>query len=88
MATVRELLPGDLVTAPDGAAAVFLTACPHPVYHHLLLVIWRMGDGNVRLDALHPGDEVGDIEPIESAARANRLDDALHASSREANVKP
>jgi hypothetical protein len=77
MATLKELLPGDLVSSPGRKPAVFLTACPHPVYHHLLLVIWRTGNGRLRLDALHPGDEVGDVEPIEPAARAERLADAL-----------
>jgi hypothetical protein len=77
MTTVRDLLPGDLVTAPGRRPAVFITSCPHPVYHHLLLVIWRLGNGSVRLDALHPDDEVGTVEPIEPAARAERLADAL-----------
>jgi hypothetical protein len=77
MTAVRDLLPGDLVTAPGGTAAVFLTACPHPVFHHLVLVIWRLPSGSVRLDELHPGDEVGAVDPIEPAARAARLADAL-----------
>jgi hypothetical protein len=56
---------------------VFIGAYPHPVFHHLLLVIWRLPSGGVRLDAMHPGDEVGDVQPIEPAARADRLADAL-----------
>jgi hypothetical protein len=51
-------------------------------------VIWRTGNGRVRLDALHPGDEVGTVQPIEPAARAARLAEALHATSCEADVKP
>jgi hypothetical protein len=78
MATVEELLPGDLVSEPDGTAAVFLTACPHPVWHHLLLVIWRMkADDTVRLDAMYPQQEAGEVQPIEPAARADRLKDEL-----------
>jgi hypothetical protein len=76
MSTVRDLKPGDLVTSTPGRP-VFIGAYPHPVYHHLVLVIWRLSNGSVRLDALHPGDEVGDVEPIEPAARADRLADAL-----------
>lgn len=76
MTTVEELLPGDLVT--NGTRrAVFITSCPHPVFHHLVLVIWRLGNGSLRLDELLPGDEVGDVQPIEPAARAERLADAL-----------
>jgi hypothetical protein len=76
MSAVRDLKPGDLVTSTPGRP-VFIGAYPHPVYHHLLLVIWRLSNGGVRLDALHPGDEVGTVEPIEPAARADRLADAL-----------
>ena len=87
MATVRDLLPGDLVTS-GAARAVFIASCPHPVWHRWLLVIWRMDDGSIGLDVLRPGDEVGDVQPIEPAARAERLGEALHASSREADLKP
>jgi hypothetical protein len=76
MSTVRDLKPGDLVISTP-SRPVFIGAYPHPVYHHLVLVIWRLSNGSVRLDALHPGDEVGDVEPIEPAARADRLADAL-----------
>ena len=77
MATVRELKGGDLVTRPGSKPAVFIAACPHPQLHHLVLVIWRLPGGSVRLDELHPGDEVGAVEPIEPAARAERLAEAL-----------
>jgi hypothetical protein len=76
MSTVRDLLPGDLVISAPGRP-VFITSCPHPVFHHLVLVIWRLPGGSVRLDAMHPGDEVGAVDPIEPAARAERLADAL-----------
>jgi hypothetical protein len=75
MATVKDLLPGDLVIS--SAWPVFITSCPHPVFHHLVLVIWRLGNGSIYLDALHPDDEVGAVDPIEPAARADRLADAL-----------
>jgi hypothetical protein len=76
MSTVRDLKPGDLVTSAR-ARRVFITSCPHPVFHHLVLVIWRLGNGSLRLDELLPGDEVGAVQPIEPAARAERLADAL-----------
>lgn len=76
MATVRDLLPGDLVTTGTGQA-VFMSSCPHPVYEGKLLVVWRTGDGGTRLDTLRPGDEVGDVQPTEPAARAARLSEAL-----------
>jgi hypothetical protein len=86
MSTVRELLPGDLVTSTGGTAAVFIMSGPHPMFHRLLLVIWHMGNGSLRLDALLPGDEVGDVQPIEPAARAERLADALiNAAAPEAH---
>jgi len=77
VSTVKELLPGDLVTSGD-ARAVFITSCPHPVWEELRLVIWRMEeDGSIRVDVLKPDYEVGDVGPIEPAARAGRLADAL-----------
>jgi hypothetical protein len=76
MATVKDLLPGDLVISTP-ARPVFITSCPHPVFHHLVLVIWRLGDGRLRLDTMRPDDPVGAVEPIEPAARAERLADAL-----------
>ena len=76
MTTVEELRPGDLVTS-GAARAVFIASCPHPVWHSSLLVIWRMDDGSIGLDVLRPGDEVGDVQPIEPAARADRLAHAI-----------
>jgi hypothetical protein len=74
MATVEGLLPGDLVAN----GAVFITSCPHPAWEDMLLVIWRMEDNDsIRVDALKPDYEVGDIEPIEPDARAGRLAGAL-----------
>jgi len=77
MATVRELKGGDLVTRPGSKPAVFIVACPHPQLRQLVLVFWRMANGSIRLDELLPGDEVGTVEPIEPAARAERLAEAL-----------
>jgi len=77
VAKVRELKGGDLVTRPGSKAAVFIVACPHPQFHHLVLVIWRTARGSVRLDALRPDDEVGAVEAIEPSARAERLAEAL-----------
>jgi hypothetical protein len=87
VSTVEELLPGDLVTI-GGRRAVFITWCLHPVWEHLRLVIWRLDDGGIRLATMRSGDEVGTVQPIEPAARAARLAEALHATSREADVEP
>lgn len=76
MTTLRDLLPGDLVTK-GSLRMMFIQSCPHPVREGLLLVIWRWGDGSIRLGTLRPDDKVGDVEPIEPAARAARLADAL-----------
>ena len=87
MATVKDLLPGDLVTI-GGRRAVFITWCLHPVWEHMRLVIWRLDDDSIRLATMRSGDEVGTVQPIELAARAARLNEALHATSCEADVKP
>jgi hypothetical protein len=83
MARVNRLLPGDKVSQ-GGRSAVFITACPHPVWEGLRLVIWRMDDDSLSLDALRGDQDVGQVEPIEPAARATRLRDALLAADQVA----
>lgn len=76
MTTVQDLLPGDLVTTGAGRE-LYITSCPHPIRHHLLLVVWRRGDGTIRLGSMYPDDEAGEVQPIEPATRAARLANAL-----------
>ena len=77
MATVEELLPGDLVTI-GGRRAVLLVSCDHPVWSGVLLTVWRMkDDDSVMVAAMDPRDTGPDPEPIEPGARAARLMDEL-----------
>ena len=71
--TVEELLPGDLVTI-GGRRGVLLLSCDHPVWSGVLATVWRMkDDDSVTVAAMDPRDPGPDPEPIESAARADRL---------------
>ena len=75
MATVAELVPGDLVTLCQDSA-VFIGRGEHPVWPRLMLVIWRLGDG-WSLDALSARQEVGDVTPSTHDERQQRLRAAL-----------
>lgn len=76
MATVAELLPGDLVSQ-GGMSAVFITHCQHPIWPDLRLVIWRLDDGGWSHDALRHDQEVGVVQPGSQAELAARLREAL-----------
>lgn len=61
-----DLTPGD-VFVPDTGHKVFTKKdgitfighiTPHPFYPHLWMVIWRMPNGNVSMDALNPLQEI------------------------------
>jgi hypothetical protein len=76
MATVADLVPGDLVRNA-GMEAVYVTQSPHPLYPGLRLVIWRLGDG-WSLDALDSRQEVGEVRlASDFDARMARLRGAL-----------
>jgi hypothetical protein len=77
MAAVYELLPGDEVTLPGMPPAVFVTATRHPLWPHLMLVIWRLADRSWSLDALDLRQEAGAVTPSDLAARTGRLRRAL-----------
>lgn len=71
MMKVLDLKPGMLVTNA-GVSATFVNMAPHPLYRGLMMVIWVMDDshpgfgsrfGRVSLDALHPGQDVGGVDP-------------------------
>lgn len=53
---IRELLPGDRVSggAGGGFATLISWSTPHPMWPGLALVVWRMRDGRLQLDALDP----------------------------------
>lgn len=56
MATVGELTPGDVV---DGA--IFIARTTHPIWPNLQLVVWRMSDRSISLDALRSNQHVGSV---------------------------
>lgn len=77
MATVAELVPGDLVRLPGSdQEGVFFQRCRHPVWPYLMLVIWRLG-GEWVLDALALNQETGDVVPSTQADRKARLENII-----------
>lgn len=77
-ARVVDLVPGDQVQLPMGAAGIFIARCPHPLYVGLDLVIW-MTDHGISLDALNPMQDVGDVaSKPEASIRTANLRLALH----------
>lgn len=73
---VRDLHPGDIVTS-GGSTATYVHQTDHPYWPLLRLVIWRMPDGSVSLDALSSEQEVGDVAPQTRSKRAASLRAAL-----------
>jgi hypothetical protein len=77
IAHVYDLLPGDVVTSGE-RAATHIAHLAHPYYQDLQLVVWRLDDGTISLDALHIRQEVGELAPIKDwAERRQRLRHAL-----------
>ena len=54
---VISLTPGDVVDNM-GERYTFIARANHPIYIGLQLVIWRLADGSVAFDALHPRQQV------------------------------
>lgn len=84
--TVMELQPGDLVNH-GSHSATFVARTVHPIWPHLMLVIWRVPEslglpGNWSHDALDPRQVVGTVTPSSHAERAERLHDALLVGDR------
>ncbi len=77
MAAVYELLPGDEVTLPGFPPAVFIDKTVHPLWRHMMLVIWQLDDGSWSLDTLAIGQEIGQVTPSDLASRTERLRRAL-----------
>jgi len=59
-ATVAELVGGDVVSSA-GRSATFIGRSDHPRYPGMQLVVWRLDDGTVSLDALDSRQVVGDV---------------------------
>lgn len=62
--TVNELTPGDVITLPVvNESATFLLKIPHPKYHGLMLVVWRLhrSGREFSYDALDPRQDVGEL---------------------------
>lgn len=76
MATVQELLPGDLVNR-RGENSVFIASGLHPGLDPLLMVIWKADDGEWALGVMSPDDEAGDVHPSSSGLRWERIMEAF-----------
>jgi hypothetical protein len=80
LATLSRLLPGDCVFSGN-ETATFITATAHPLPFYadrgLMLVVWKMGDRSISLDALMSFQEVGKVVISTSQERLDRLVEAL-----------
>lgn len=71
---VLDLVPGmqfEDVTRERGLNT-FIARTPHPHYRGLDLVIWRLCDGELSLDALSPLQELGECVPAKANPLGNR----------------
>jgi hypothetical protein len=75
---VSELVPGMQFTHVPmfgDKPVTFITQCPHPLYHGLQMVIWKMPDGSWSHDALR-SDQVlpaGEVIPSNHGERYTNL---------------
>jgi hypothetical protein len=76
-ARVIDLVGGDIVDI-GGRSGTFIGRSDHPIYPRLSLVVWRLDDGSVSLDALDPIQVVGEVTSG-SDGWAERLQTALQA---------
>lgn len=77
MATVADLIPGDLVVL-GGMSGVFISRGTHPIWPHLMLVTWWLPvAGEWSHDALDYRQEVGDVASATGLERLGRLRSAL-----------
>jgi hypothetical protein len=80
MSTVRDLLPGDIVTLPGSeVSGVFITADHHATYPGLKLVVWKLSDGTFSFDALNLDQHIGQIQPAGPEQRQEQLRRALES---------
>lgn len=71
---VLDLMPGMQFedVARGNGLNTFIARTPHPYYPGLDLVIWRLCDGELSLDALHPMQELGECVPAQANPLGNR----------------
>jgi hypothetical protein len=86
VARVTDLRPGDLVTN-GGDSAVHITHTEHPAWPVLQLVVWRLQDGTISLDALSPDQEVGDVTAATLAERIDRLVAAVRGEASQDDLR-
>lgn len=78
---VIDLIPGTVMEDPrDPAVTVtYIAQTVHPLYRGLQLVIWRMPDGSISLDALNPAQVlVGRVRAQTAADITASLRKAIH----------
>jgi len=75
VATIADLIPGDLVVNPH-RSAVFVAQAHHPLKPELALVVWHIGE-RWQVEGLGPSVNVGDINPSSDADREMRIRNAL-----------
>lgn len=69
---MHGLKPGDKVTMDDDRWGVLITSTfPHPLHANLGLYVWRLQDGEISLDALHPLMEVQGM--VDSSQREHHI---------------
>jgi hypothetical protein len=86
VARVTDLRHGDLVTN-GGMSAVHITHIEHPAWPVLQLVVWRLQDGTLSLDALSPDQEVGDVTAATLAERIDRLVAAVRGEALQDDLR-
>lgn len=80
---VINLIPGMQFKNVIGEGLhTFIARCNHPFYEGFQLVIWRLADGIISLDALSAMQDVGTPEPSEPGERRHNLQTALHGERR------
>jgi len=80
---VWNLIPGDRVIIPgsDLDEATFIKSTRHPLYRDLKLVIWRMSDNSISLDALRGDQEVGSVRHVTNDERRDWLQKTFNTGS-------
>ena len=70
---VIDLIPGMKIEGNT-----FMAQVRHPLYLGFQLVVWRLTDGELSLDALSPIQEVGEPQPFNKTELADNLRKAFH----------
>lgn len=83
---VLNLMPGMEISIPGFPSrppAIFIARCNHPYYEGLQLVIWRLADGTISLDALNVMQDVGTAGESTPTERRDNLHRALFNEERQ-----